>query len=145
MFKLEGQVKRAMLGRYQTEFGARQRLLLAYADAAYASECGRYFRRLGWEVEMVASGAEARQLASDYLPNVVVLDAELLDQSGWLTSAKISIENPDLRIVLVGDESTAPMQERLHMVGADQWVAREAGAEALAMAILGKASLSEAV
>ena len=138
MFKLEGQVKRAMLGRYQTEFGARPRLLLAYANAAYASECGRYFRRLGWEVEMVASGAEACHLASDYQPNVVVLDAELLDESGWLTSAKISVKNPDLRIVMVG-------QDRPQMVGADQWVSREAGAEALAMVILGKASLSEAV
>jgi DNA-binding response OmpR family regulator len=134
-----------MLGRYQTEFGARPRLLLAYADAAYASECGRYFRRLGWEVEMVASSAEARELAGEYRPNVVVLDSQLLDESGWLTSAKISIENPDLRIVLVADERTENLHDRLHMVGARDLVRRRDGAEALAMSILGKASLSEAV
>src|SRR5476649_848225 len=102
-----------MLGSYQTDFGSRPRLLIAYADAAYGSECGRYFRRLGWEVEMVASGAEARELAGEFQPNVVVLDAELLDESGWLTSAKISTENPDLRIILVSDEHT---QDRLHKV-----------------------------
>ena len=134
-----------MLGKYQTEFGNRPRLLLAYADAAYASECGRYFRRLGWEVQMVASGLEARELVSEYQPNVVVLDAELLDESGWLTSAKISFENPDLRIILVGNERDDSTQDRLRMVGANQSVRRGDGAEALAMAILGKATLSEAV
>ena len=144
-FKLEGKVKRGMLGSYQTEFGGRPRLLLAYADAAYASECGRYFRRLGWEVEMVASGAEARDLVGEYQPNVVVLDALLLDEGGWLTCAKISTENPRLRIVLVVDERTENAQDRLHLVGASQLVCRKDGGEGLAMSILGKASLSEAV
>jgi DNA-binding response OmpR family regulator len=143
--KLEGQVKKAMLGRYHKDFGVRPRLLLAYADAAYASECGRYFRRLGWEVEMVASAAEARDRASAYRPNVVVLDAELLDESSWLTSVKISIESPDLRIILVGEDDANSMEDRLHTVGADRLVSRAAGAEALAMVVLGQASLSEAV
>jgi DNA-binding response OmpR family regulator len=139
------QEKRQMLGRFQNEFGSRPRLLLAYADAAYASECGRYFRRLGWEVQMVASGQEARQLAHDYNPSVVVLDAELLDESGWLTSAKISTENPDLRIILVAPERVDNLDDRLHMVGATQLVSRQGGAELLAMAVLGQSSLSEAV
>jgi DNA-binding response OmpR family regulator len=127
---------------YPTEYGNRPRLLLAYADPAYASECGRYFRRLGWEVEMVASGVEARELANEYRPNVVVLDADLVDESGWLTSAKISTENPELRIILVADQ---PSEQRLEMVGASQSVCRSNGAEALASAVLGKGSLSEAV
>src|SRR5258708_21808311 len=141
---VEGKVELGMLGRFTPEYSGRPRLLLAYADAAYASECGRYFRRLGWEVEMVASGAEARDLASEYQPHVVVLDAELLDESGWLTSAKISSENPDLRIVLVAEDDNASMEDRLPMVGDHQLVSRTAGAEALAMAVLGKASLSGA-
>src|SRR5438067_8385402 len=97
------QGKRVMSGRYQTEFGNRPRLLLAYADAAYASECGRYFRRLGWEVEMVASSADARELVGEYRPNVVVLDEALLIESGWLTSAKMTIDNRDLHIIVVAD------------------------------------------
>ena len=134
-----------MSGRFYSEIGSRPRLLLAYADPAYASECGRYFRRLGWEVQMVASGREARLLAGDYRPNVVVLDAELADESGWLTSAKISDENPGLRIVLVADEWNEHTQDRLRMVGAEHSVCRRDGAEALAMIILGQTSLSEAV
>jgi DNA-binding NarL/FixJ family response regulator len=143
--KYEGQGRREMSGRYQAEHGSRSRLLLAYADAAYASECGRYFRRMGWEVQMVASGTEARELARAYRPHVVVLDAELLDESGWLTSAKISTENPALRILLVADERTDHTHDRLRMVGATQSVSRGDGAEALALAVLGKACLSEAV
>jgi DNA-binding response OmpR family regulator len=127
---------------YTTEYGSRPRLLLAYADGVYASECGRYFRRLGWEVEMVASGAEARELTHDYRPDVVVLDTELLDESGWLTSAKINAEKPDLRIILVADQ---PSEQRLAMVGASQSVCRKNGAEGLATAILGKPTFSEAV
>ena len=133
-----------MSGRFN-DFGGRPRLLLAYADAAYASECGRCFRRLGWEVEMVASGSEARGLVSAFCPHVVVLDVELLDESGWLTSAKISSEDRNLRIILVAEDGAGQIQERVHMVGAEQAVCRHEGAEALANAILGKPSFSEAV
>lgn len=140
----EGLVNRVMSRMYPTEYGNRPRLLLAYAEPAYASECGRYFRRLGWEVEMVATGAEARALAHEYRPDVVVLDAELADESGWLTSAKISTENTGMRIIVLADESP-DLSHRLEMVGATQAVCRKGGVEPLAMAILGKASLSEAV
>ncbi len=128
-----------------TETQGRPRLLLAYADAAYASECGRYFRRLGWEVEMVASGIEARELASEYQPNVVALEVALLHESGWLTSAKISSENPDLHIVLVAADQGDCTPDRLRMVGASKAVRRDQGAEALASTVLGKTMLAKAV
>jgi DNA-binding response OmpR family regulator len=134
-----------MLARYQSEYNPRPRLLLAYADPAYASQCGRYFRRLGWEVEMVASGAEARELAYSWHPEVVALEAALVDESGWLTSAKISNENPGMRIILVADETTIDTRERLRMVGADQSVSRLDGAEALAEAVLVHPSYCDAI
>jgi DNA-binding response OmpR family regulator len=134
-----------MIAKSQPDFGPRQRMLLAYADAAYASECGRYFRRLGWEVQMVGSGIEARLFADEYRPDVVVLDAELLDESGWLTSAKISNANPEMHIILVANDWTPSMQDRAEMVGAEQCLSRKDGAERLAMSILGKPVFSEAV
>src|SRR6516165_535345 len=109
--------------KYQDSIN-RPRLLLAFSDAPYASQCGRYFRRLGWEVQMVASGAEARMLAVDYRPDVVVLAAELLDESGWLTSAKVSIENRDLRMIVVGKDTIAVLLDRIAMVGAEHAVRR---------------------
>ena len=145
MFTMERKVASDMQGMHPAEITGRPRLLLAYADAAYASECGRYFRRLGWEVEMVASGVEARELASEYLPNVVALEVALLHESGWLTSAKLSTENPDLRIILVAADQTDCTPDRLSMVGALKAVRREDGAAALASSILGNVTLSEAV
>lgn len=92
---------------------------------------------------MVAGGAEARALAADYQPDVVVLDAELIDESGWLTSAKISTDYPDLRIVVLTDH--AGSDDRLKMVGAEHAVPRSGGAEALAHVVLGEPILSQAV
>lgn len=120
-------------------------MLLAYADPAYASECGRYFRRLGWEVQMVGSGTEARAFADEYRPDVVVLDVQLLDESGWLTSAKISSANPDTQIVLVTGQCNTAVEERARMVGADQCVRRQDGAEGLAFVVLGKPVFAQAV
>ena len=81
---------------------------------------------------MVASGAEARSLVFDWRPDVVVLETALADQSGWLTSAKINLDHPRMRIILVADEYTVDTRERLQMVGAEQSVSRADGAEALA-------------
>lgn len=134
-----------MIPRFHHEYGTRPRMLLAYADAAYASECGRYFRRLGWEVQMVGSGLEARAFADEYRPDVIVLASELLDESGWLTSAKISTANPAAHIILAASEWTPALEERARMVGAEQCVSRAGGAEALAAAILGNPVFSEAV
>jgi ActR/RegA family two-component response regulator len=143
VFKWDEPESEMVMGWYQLEFSGRPRLLLAYADPTYGSECGRYFRRLGWEVQMVAGGAEARVLAAEYRPNVVVLDAQLIDESGWLTSAKISTENPELRIILVTSEYIG--DEQLAMVGAEHAVPRSAGAEGLAHVVLGAPTLSQAV
>jgi DNA-binding response OmpR family regulator len=127
------------------ENGNRPSLLLAYTDGAYASQCGRYFRRLGWEVHMVSSVTEARELARQIHPDVIAVDNALLDQSGWVTGARRSLENPNLRIVLVADRRTSELGARLRMVGAEKAVYREDGAQALVETILGKTMFSEAI
>ncbi len=66
----------------------RPLLVLAYADSAHAAQCGRHFRRLGWEVRLVTTGAEARRLCSMCTPGAVILDIDLPDESGWLTCAR---------------------------------------------------------
>jgi len=120
-------------------------MLLAYADAAYASRCGRHFRQLGWEVLIVASGIEARKLAHESCPDVVVLDVALLDQSGWLTRAKPNLEKSNSRIILVANRQTADIETRRRTIGAEEIVCREDGAEALASAVFGAFSYAEAV
>jgi DNA-binding NarL/FixJ family response regulator len=94
---------------------------------------------------MVGSGQEARLFAAEYRPDVVVLAAELLDESGWLTSAKISNANPDLHIIVVAADWTDNMQERADAVGAERCVSRHDGAEGLAHAVRETVTLSQAV
>jgi DNA-binding response OmpR family regulator len=109
----------------------RRRLVLAYADSAHAVLCCRQLRRLGWEVHLTASGTEARRLAQTLEPAVVVLDAALRDESGWLTCAKLLHDRPGQRVVLVTDEVTSEGERLAGHVGAAILVRRSAGAAAL--------------
>ena len=122
-----------MFRRNPHDLGSRPRMLLAYQDAAYASECGRYFRRLGWEVQMVADGNEAHALADRCRPDVIVFDSALAD-SAWLTSA-------DYRIVLVVDGQHDVSDLPAH----DVVVRRDDGPHALADSLFGHSHLSEAI
>ena len=108
------------------------RLLLAYTDSAHASRCVRYFRRLGWEVHMVASGAEAQRLAVEMAPHVVVVDAALPDESGWLIAARIRRAAPQQRVILLTETADAPARERADALGIAGPVERADGPEALA-------------
>src|SRR5437763_8367400 len=100
---LDGEEGMATMVRDNSGRATRPRLLLAYSDSAHASRCVRYFRRLGWEVHMVASGVEAQRLAGELMPQVIGLDVDLPDESGWLSAAKIRIAPPEQRVILLAD------------------------------------------
>src|SRR5262249_55300435 len=95
------------------------------------------FRRQGWEVHKITSGKEARQLAGALAPQVVILDTELPDESGWLTAAKLLLDQPDQKIFLVGPEQTQANEHFASFLGAAGFVARSRGADVLAEQILG--------
>ncbi len=111
-------------------------MLLAYTDSAHAARCVRYFRRQGWEVHMVASGALVQRLANELLPEVVVLDADLPDESGWLSAAKIRLAPPDHRVILLVGDIDRHTSERAHSLGLAGVVRRADGPEALAALVL---------
>ena len=75
-------------------------------------------RRLGWDVYQAGDGPEARRLAQMLDAELVVIDVNLPDESGWLTSAKLAHERPGQRIVLMG-EAGEKNQERARFVGAN--------------------------
>jgi DNA-binding response OmpR family regulator len=101
-------------------------VVLAHADAARAREVERSFRRLGWDVYQAASGPEARRLARMLAPELVILDAELPQESGWLTCAKLAREGPSALVILVA-QVDAQSQEYAAFVGASAVVRRDAG------------------
>jgi DNA-binding response OmpR family regulator len=119
----------------------RPLMILAYADSGHAAQCGRYFRRLGWEVRLVASAAEARRLLAVVTPRVLVLDTHLAGEDGWSSCAALAHGH---RVVLLAPERTPEAFARLAATGAAALVSRRDPIEALAETILGK-RLAEAV
>src|SRR5262249_9649181 len=107
-----------------TEQTDRPRLVLAYADPAHASRVGRSFRRRGWEVHLVTNACEARRLAAVLAPELIILDSELPDESGWLVCAKLRLDQPERHIVLVTDEVSAEKERLSEFVGAAALVGR---------------------
>lgn len=122
---------------------ARPRLLLGYTDSAHAARTVRQFRRLGWEVHMVASGIEAQRLVQDIHADLVVLDVDLPEENGWVSAAKILKSQPSQRVVLLAGESER-LAERARSLGAVGVVRRDLGPDALA-ALISDRQLSVAV
>jgi DNA-binding response OmpR family regulator len=122
----------------------RPLLIWAYADSAHAAQGGRYFRRQGWEVRLVASAAEVRRLLATCNPHAIVLDTELPDESGWLTCAKITYQEPARKVILLAPDSSSARFWNVANVNAAGLVTRQDRMEALAQAILGE-RLAEAV
>jgi DNA-binding response OmpR family regulator len=122
----------------------RPRLVLAYSDSAHAALSCRHLRRQGWEVHLANSGTDARRLARLLAPQVVVLDTDLREESGWLTCAKLKLENPAQRVVLVTGEISPEAQAYAEFVGAAALVARESGVPALLERVQGSNTYSAA-
>jgi DNA-binding response OmpR family regulator len=110
---------------------------MAYADSHYAALSCRLFRRIGWEVHLASGGPEARRLARTLKPSLVVLDAGLRDESGWLTCDKLRREMPAQKVVLVSDNPTDEGRRFAAFVGAAGLVCRGGGAGALTDEVLG--------
>jgi len=106
-------------------------LILAHADPAYAAQVVRAFRRHGWDVYPAQDGPEVRRLARMLEPQLVVLQTDLPEESGWLTCEKLTGEWPDCKVVLVAAEPTPSRGAFASFVGAAALVDRKDGLAAL--------------
>jgi len=116
----------------------RPRMVLAYADPAYASHCCRQLRRHGWEVHLANNGGDARRLLELIDPDVLVLDTVMYDESGWLACAKVVQEAPDRRVILLAAQVTDELRRFARFVGASALLDRNAGAAALVEEVVGR-------
>jgi DNA-binding response OmpR family regulator len=128
-----------MIARSEKPLTFRPRLVMAYADSAHAALSARHFRRLGWEVHLANSGPDARRLARTLSPEVVILDTQLPDESGWLTCAKLMMENGIQKVILVSPQATAEEHRLAATVGAAALVQRSHGVPALVDEVMDKA------
>src|SRR4029079_2821687 len=89
-------------------------------------------RRSGWRVYRATDCAGLRHLAWRAMPEIVVLPAEGVDESGWLTCVKLLRSSPRLRGILVGPAG-------------EQAYAQFVGAEALLPADVTAADLADCI
>jgi len=128
-----------MIARTQKPLTFRPRLVMAYADSVHAALSARHFRRLGWEVHLASNGPEARRLARNLAPEVVILDTQMPDESGWLTCAKLMLENGAQKVVLVSAQVTPEEMRQAEQVGAAAVISRFHGVPTLVDEVMEKA------
>jgi DNA-binding response OmpR family regulator len=114
-------------------------LLIAHADSGYAARASRAFRRVGWDVYVARTGPEARRLARMLYPDLAILDADLPEESGWLTCEKLVSEQPLLRVILAGNADAPEYEDFAAFVGATGYVPRCRGVAGLVAEACGAA------
>lgn len=127
-----------MRTRLNQEDYYRPCLVLAHSDPAYAAGARRALRRLGWDVYLANSGPEARRLARMLAADIVVLEADLPGESGWLTCDKIVREELAPRVILVSPTINPVSEEFRQFVGATGLVASYDGPQALVDQVWGE-------
>jgi DNA-binding response OmpR family regulator len=113
------------------DVSCRPCLILAHADPAYRAAASRAFRRRGWDVYAAQTGPEARRLARMMEPQLVVLDVDLPEESGWLLCEKLIAEQPACKVLLVAAEPTYSQRTFASFVGASALLDRSASLCAL--------------
>ncbi len=114
-----------------------RRLVLAHPDPEYTALIRRQLGLLGWEVHRADSGPDARRLAQLLAPAAVVLAAELPSESGWLTCAKLTQQDPGCKVILVGRQLTEENHRFAVYVGAVSLVDQRQGIRGLFDALCG--------
>ena len=119
-------------------------LIVAHGDSAYEAAIARGFRRLGWDVYVARSGPEVRRLVPLLEADVVILDAELPQESGWLTCEKLTAEHPLVQVVLITGEPGPLNQQFAAFVGASALIRRSDGLDPLIEELCGPAAVHAA-
>src|SRR3954470_19319783 len=96
-----------MIASREGEVGCSPHLIIAHNDPNYIAQVSRSFRQLGWRVHSADSGPAARRVARTLAPAGVVLATDLRNESGWLTCAKLTAEQPGLKVLLVTTNPTS--------------------------------------
>src|SRR5262249_31381303 len=106
-------------------------LIVTHRNPEYVGSVARLCRQFGWTVLEAGNRTAARQLAGEYAPAVVVLDADAKDETGWLTCAKLVRDRTPCKVVLVARDLGPEAHRLMRFVGASALVSQNEGASAL--------------
>jgi ActR/RegA family two-component response regulator len=115
----------------------RPALVVAHEDHVFTALVSNAFRHRGWDVHLARSGPDLRCLARAVGATAVVLDANLREESGWLTCDKLTRELPHLRVILVSPGFSAEGCRFATFVGAAGLVNRHTGIRTLIEEVCG--------
>ncbi|MBI3411021.1 MAG: hypothetical protein HY040_22030 [Planctomycetes bacterium] len=119
-------------------------MVFAYVDSAHAAHCGRFFRRHGWEVHLVADGSQVHRLVECVGPSVLVVDTALIEDAGLQAWRPWLLEQGGLKVILMASECTSETRRLQEAIFATALFARDDAIESLGAALLGE-PLAEAV
>jgi DNA-binding response OmpR family regulator len=75
--------------------------------------------KLGYEVHMANTEGDVRRLVGKVRPSASVISTStLLHESGWLTCRKLTMERPEMPVVLVSQDPTPTDHRLAEFVGA---------------------------
>lgn len=123
------------MARFGAPLTDRPKMIVAHRDASYAAQVERRFRLLGWDVYQTKSGVEARRLAQEIEPALVVMGTDLPDESGWISCRKLLDAVAEQRVVLVAPQRSKNDVAFAEFVGASSLVLQKDGANALILEI----------
>ena len=109
----------------------RPRLVFGHVDSAHAAQCSRFLRRQGWEVHLVTTAEEVHGLVHELKPDLVVVDLELPDETGWLTCAKNILVDPLQSWILLSRNLSEQKCRWAKHLGAAALISRAQGPEIL--------------
>lgn len=101
-----------------------QRILLIEDDKDTQRELQQLFESEGYGVEVATSGAEGLELFRYALPAVLVLDLQLVDNSGRQLFEKMQALNPSVPILVLGARSSVTERLLLLELGADDYIVK---------------------
>lgn len=100
--------------------------VLGLTDAALADATAKLLRADGWQVMVGETAADVRRAAARLHPEVVILDIDMPDESGWLTCAKLQRLRRRPQVILVDHDADPARDDFARFVGATERVAMPA-------------------
>src|SRR5262245_4719698 len=114
----------------------RTRIVFAYVDSAHAVKCGRFFRRQGWEVHLVAGGSRLYQFLQTLSPSVLVIDSVLVQNNDCEATRKWRRDQHTIKVILLARERNATTERLLGAWNAGVVFLRDEPIESLGAALL---------
>jgi DNA-binding response OmpR family regulator len=115
----------------------RPELILSFRDPRHTAVVGEAFRQRGWRVHPARSGREVRALARELVAPTILLGTDQVEESGWLTCAKLRQEQPHLRVFLVAPAVTPERRRFAAFLGAAGLLGQQDDPRAVVRAVCG--------